>query len=222
MAATQTPLRPGRTAVASPSPAGTMPVEEESAAQPRGRWRLFTGRRRRLKLVAAAVAAALVGGGLYAALSSSAGTGGAALTGRGDSPAPGFTLPDLTALGHSTGLAQLRGHDVVLNFWASWCFPCRTEMPVLQAAQKAHPGVRFVGIDTNDTRAAALQFLRHVHVGYLTLYDPHGTAATAYGLLGLPTTVFVSAQGKVLGRHAGQLDAGTLAAALGEAFGPGA
>ncbi|HMK62418.1 MAG TPA: TlpA disulfide reductase family protein, partial [Acidimicrobiales bacterium] len=73
----------------------------------------------------------------------------------------------------------------------------------------------------NDTRGDALGFLRRVHVSYLTLYDPHGTAAVAYGLIGLPTTVFLSPRGRVLGRHQGQLDAATLGAALHQAFGPG-
>lgn len=198
-------------------------AEAPAAATPGagGGWRRHVaGGRRRLQLGVAAVLVALVVAGLYAALSGSGGSGGTALTGRTDTPAPLFSLPVLTGTGTTVDLGQLRGHDVVLNFWASWCFPCQAEMPVLQAAQRSHPSVRFVGIDTNDTRSPALSFVRRVHVSYLTLYDPHGDTATAYGLVGLPTTVFISAKGKVVGRHAGQLDAGTLAAALQQAFGP--
>lgn len=185
--------------------------------RPRGRWR---GGRRRLKLAGAVVAALVVGGGIYAAVSYAGGVASGDLTGPSGAPAPSFSLPELAELGHDVTLSQLRGRDVVLNFWASWCNPCQAEMPVLQAAHAADPKVRFVGIDTNDTRGDALAFVHKVHVSYLTLYDPNGRAATAYGLIGLPTTVFVSPQGRVLGRHAGQLDAATLQSALQQAFGP--
>jgi len=194
--------------------------ERVIAAAPLWR-RWWAGRRGRLHLAVALVLAAVVGGGIYAVLSVSAPDGGAALSGRTGAPAPRFSLPELTDAGRVISLGQLRGHDVVLNFWASWCYPCTTEMPVLQAAHQSDPKVRFVGIDTNDTRSDALGFLGHVKVSYLTLYDPHGTAANSYGLIGLPTTVFVSPRGKVLGRHQGQMDSSTLAAALHEAFDSG-
>lgn len=68
--------------------------------------------------------------------------------------------------------------------------------------------VAFLGVDTNDTRAAALSFLRQIGVTYPSAYDPHGTAN---GLFGLPTTVFVSPEGRILERNVGALTSGSLA-----------
>ena len=130
----------------------------------------------------------------------------------GGGPAPTFALPDLTDPSATLSLAQLRGRPVLVNFWASWCVPCRKEMPVLEATYRRVGGrVAFLGVDTNDTRAAALSFLRQTGVTYPSAYDPHGTAATAYGLFGLPTTVFVSPEGRILERNVGALSSGSLA-----------
>ena len=68
-----------------------------------------------------------------------------------------------------------------------------------------------MGVDTNDTRSAALSFLHQFGVTYPSVYDPRGTAATAYGLFGLPTTVFVSPEGRILERNVGALTSGSLA-----------
>jgi cytochrome c biogenesis protein CcmG/thiol:disulfide interchange protein DsbE len=179
------------------------------------------GRRRRTTLIVVGILfSALVGGSLYAALSTSSIGDEPPLVEATHAPAPSFTLPDMLAPNRSFSLADYRGKDLVVNFWASWCIPCRTEMPLLQSAHLSeHGAVRFLGIDSNDTRSAALAFLGQVHVTYRTLFDPDGGVASSYGLIGLPTTVFISASGKMLGRHMGQLDASTLKAALDEAFG---
>lgn len=170
-------------------------------------------------LVASAVLIALVTGGIVAVVTTS-GTAGNLLSGRTGDKAPSFSLSAVSGPNGSVTSAQFSGEDLVLNFWASWCIPCRQEMPTLQAAALRLRGtVRFVGVDTNDTRSDAEGFLGRVHVSYLTLFDPHGDVADAYGLFGLPTTVFVSRHGTVLGRHSGQLDATTLQAALTQAFG---
>lgn len=170
-------------------------------------------------MVVSVTLVALVVGGLVAALTRS-GTTGEVLSGRTHAPAPAFELSTLLQPDRTISLSQLDGKDLVLNFWASWCSPCQQEMPALQSAfRQLHGKVRFVGIDTMDTRAAALRFLRHVHVTYTTLFDPNGKVALAYGLFGLPTTVFVSPTGKVLGRYIGQLSPTSLQAAVREAFG---
>ncbi|HMK63568.1 MAG TPA: TlpA disulfide reductase family protein, partial [Acidimicrobiales bacterium] len=98
-----------------------------------------------LRLTVVAALVLLVAGGISAVVFTSTG-GGEALTGRTDARAPAFSLPELTDTARSVSLSQLGGHDVVLNFWASWCYPCTTEMPVLQAAHRSDPSVRFVGI----------------------------------------------------------------------------
>jgi cytochrome c biogenesis protein CcmG, thiol:disulfide interchange protein DsbE len=183
------------------------------------------GRHRRHRLTVA-VAAALVlaaGAAVFASVSSSGGnTGSQPLVDRTYTPAPAFALPGLLTPRRTVSLVDFRGKPLVLNFWASWCFPCQTEMPLLESASRAaHGSVQFVGIDTDDSRSAAVSFLRQHHVSYLSLYlaDGSGTVGTAYGLIGLPITVFVSADGTMLGRHVGQLQAATLRAALKTAFG---
>ena len=141
--------------------------------------------------------------------------GASGLTTFGGGPAPEFSLPDLVDPSRTVSIAGLRGRPVLVNFWASWCVPCRKEMPVLEAAYRRLRGrVVFLGVDTNDTRGAALSFLRQMGVTYPSVYDPHGTAATAYGLFGLPTTVFVAPSGRMLERHVGALSPSTLASSI--------
>lgn len=162
----------------------------------------------------------LVGGALYAVLSSSGDGSESALVGRTEAPAPQFSLPSIGSASETIALRSFRGHDLVVNFWASWCIPCRTEMPLLQSSYRSEKGkVMFVGIDSNDTRGAARAFLSRVKVTYPTAFDPDGQVAQAYGLFGLPETVFISTGGRMLGRHIGQLDSASLVAALQEAFG---
>lgn len=141
------------------------------------------------------------------------------LVGRTDKLAPPFTLASLSGTSRKVSLRAFRGKPLVLNFWASWCVPCRTEMPLLERTYRAEKGkVQFLGIDSNDTPSAGLAFYNHVHVTYPALSDPKGSIATRYGLFGLPTTVFISPSGRIIGRFIGQLHANTLRTALKEAF----
>ena len=178
----------------------------------RRRWR--RGVKAAIALVLAATAIALVV--RPSLVDNASGSGGAPqLTTFGGGPAPAFSLPDLTDPTRTLSLSQFRGRPVLVNFWASWCVPCRKEMPLLEAAyRRVHGRVVFLGVDTNDTRSAALSFLRQTGVTYPSAYDPHGTAATAYGLFGLPTTVFVAPDGKILERHVGALSSDTLTAGI--------
>ena len=165
-------------------------------------------------LVLSATAGALV---VHPSLVKTSGPGGSTpkLLTFGGGPAPRVALPDLTDPSETLSLAQLRGRPVLVNFWASWCVQCRKEAPLLEATyRRVGNRVAFLGVDTNDTRAAALSFLRQFGVTYPSVYDPHGTAATTYGLFGLPTTIFVAPDGKMLERHVGALSSDTLRAGL--------
>ena len=161
----------------------------------------------------------LVAVGIWQALANGPGADSKALSGPAGSPAPNFALPSLRDSRHALSLEAFRGRPLVINFWASWCVPCRTEMPVLEASFRTEGNkVAFVGIDVNDTSSAARAFLRQVHVTYPVAFASSTSISTGYDLFGLPTTVFISPSGKILGRHLGQLDTATLHAALHEAF----
>ena len=124
---------------------------------------------------------------------------------RGAAAAP-FSLPDLRAAGRTVSLADFRGRPVVLNFWSTTCGPCRQEMPALAAVARRYPDrVAFVGVDHEDSRVDALHFLAVTGVRYPVGSDPPGATAEAYRLRGLPTTVFIQADGTVLLRHTGAL-----------------
>jgi cytochrome c biogenesis protein CcmG, thiol:disulfide interchange protein DsbE len=179
-------------------------------------------RRRRWRLACTAIAVSVLVIGALVAYVSHSGTGVMyALIDRTDRPAPKFSLPEVLVPSRELTLADFRGRPLVLNFWASWCYPCQTEMPLLESAYRSARGaVQFVGVDTDDTRKAAAAFLARTHVSYVSLFMPRpGPVSTSYQLEGLPITVFISARGRVLGRHVGQLNAATLKAALDLAFG---
>ncbi len=119
---------------------------------------------------------------------------------------PRLSLPPLLP-GHPRVSLPRAGHrPVVLNFFASWCGPCKQELPLLaRAARHEHGRIAFVGVDVNDNAAHARQLVRTSGVRYPVGQDPQGRAATRYGLLGLPTTVFIGADGRVARAVSGQL-----------------
>lgn len=131
-------------------------------------------------------------------------------------PAPSFELVDLD--GRPMSLVELRGRPVVLNFWATWCPPCRDEMPLLDAAQDRYreQGLVIVGILFEDSADDARRFLSTYAIGYPTLLDPGGRTAIDYGVFGLPETYFVDRGGTVRYRHIGAIDAATLDARIAE------
>lgn len=102
-------------------------------------------------------------------------------------------------------LSALRGHPVVVNFWGSWCGPCRAEMPLLVKAWRTYAarGVVIVGFDVDDTPAEARRFLEEYHVDYPIVTVPNERLPRAYGVIGLPTTVFVDAAGMIRARQLG-------------------
>jgi thiol-disulfide isomerase/thioredoxin len=105
---------------------------------------------------------------------------------------------------------SLRGHSVVMNFWASWCGPCRREAPVLQnAAKRTHGSVVFVGVDVHDATADARAFLRTHGITY-TVVRSNEAAISAYRVVGLPETVYLDADGHVVARTVGELTAPAL------------
>jgi cytochrome c biogenesis protein CcmG, thiol:disulfide interchange protein DsbE len=191
-------------------------VSQAADSTPTPRWKRALRRR---WVVVIALVLALSAVAIWQAATHSPSADTTALVGRSNQAAPPFSLQNLTEPGRTVTLASFRGRPLVVNFWASWCVPCRTEMPLLERAYRArHGAVAFLGVDANDTPSAAKAFLQQVHVTYETASDDSGTLAARYGLFGLPTTVFISASGKIVGQHIGELHEDTLAAALREAF----
>ena len=117
-------------------------------------------------------------------------------------PAPAFSLKRIDG-GGSVDLASLRGKPVVLNFWASWCVPCKSEAAALEAAYRRYrsQGVVFLGIDYHDVTGDARTFLSHHNVTYTTLQDGSGMVGDKYGLSGVPETFFIDRQGRLVGVH---------------------
>lgn len=121
--------------------------------------------------------------------------------------APAFSLERLDGSGE-LALESLRGQVVVLNFWASWCGPCRDEMPLLEAGWRRWQDrdVEFVGIDVKDLRSDARGFLERFGVTYPNVYDGKGSMVGRYGVTGFPETYFIDARGRVVYRIAGAVD----------------
>jgi cytochrome oxidase Cu insertion factor (SCO1/SenC/PrrC family) len=126
--------------------------------------------------------------------------------------APSFTLA--TTEGGKLSLADLGGKPLVINFWASYCPPCKAEMPLLQQGVGAQPGVRLVLINEGDGVQSARAFLSAAGIRQQSLLDADLAAGRAYGVTALPLTVFVKADGTIAGRHVGQLDERVLSAEL--------
>lgn len=137
-------------------------------------------------------------------------------------PAPVRRIPELEGQG-SLSLQDLRGQIVVVNFWASWCVPCREEHAALTAAATNYrqAGVTFVGVNYQDRPGSAIAFLNELGRGdgYRYVTDPDSQLALEFGVFGVPETFFVDRSGKIVGKITGPATYPVLAAALDEMLG---
>jgi cytochrome c biogenesis protein CcmG, thiol:disulfide interchange protein DsbE len=130
-------------------------------------------------------------------------------------PAPPFELPALIGTSRIS-LSALRRHPIVLNFWASWCLPCRKEAPGLQWTWKHYrsEGLRVLGIDERDNDPAGRAFVQEFQLTYPSAKDPAGSLADDYELVGMPTTFIIDASGIIRYRFLGYLERDVLQAAV--------
>jgi cytochrome c biogenesis protein CcmG/thiol:disulfide interchange protein DsbE len=183
------------------------------------------GRRRSRALLVARAAAILLLGVLLAVLvwsviQPSSGAGLVAAVKRGEQPrAPEFDLPVIwnrqatwpsrarpALADERVVLAELEGTPVVLNFWASWCIPCRKEAPDLAAAARAHRDqLAFLAINVRDLVPDARRFLEELDVPFPSVRDGSERTLSPYGLTGLPQTYYIDARGRIAGRAVGAL-----------------
>jgi cytochrome c biogenesis protein CcmG, thiol:disulfide interchange protein DsbE len=165
-------------------------------------------------IVAAVVLVAVLGVAWAAIGAMGSGTLGQDPFGRA---APPFTRPKLNGKG-TISLADLRGHPVVLNFWASWCGPCKQEAPLLAQAEKEwrKQGVVFLGVDSEDQTDNAKVFEGAYGISYESAFDPSGELADQYGVMGYPETFFLDAKGKIREKFIGPIDAETLSTYLAQ------
>jgi cytochrome c biogenesis protein CcmG/thiol:disulfide interchange protein DsbE len=115
-------------------------------------------------------------------------------------------------------LEELRGHPVVLNFWASWCVPCAKEAPALAASAEAHAGeVAFLGVDIQDFEGDALRFLRQHDAPYVSVREKGTRLYSVYGLTGIPETYYLDARGRVVAHSVGELSRAELESGIAKA-----
>lgn len=127
-------------------------------------------------------------------------------------PAPaGDVAPDFSVETSTGGTFRLSHHlatdgrPVFLNLWASWCFPCRAEMPALDAASMVHPEVLFLGVSVRDDSQAAAEFAEEIGVTYTLGFDDGDEVDRVYPALGLPATYLITSDGQLVRTIYGQV-----------------
>ncbi|MFQ5851216.1 MAG: TlpA family protein disulfide reductase [Candidatus Binatia bacterium] len=132
-------------------------------------------------------------------------------------PAPPFTVTLFD--GRKLSLDDLRGKVVFLNFWSSWCPPCRAEARDLEAAWQRFKDeeIVFLGINIQDNEEDALSFLKEFGVTYPNGRDGLGKVSIEYGVWGIPETFFIDPQGRITYKHVGALGSAIIGAKLDEA-----
>ncbi|HEY7165138.1 MAG TPA: TlpA disulfide reductase family protein [Candidatus Binatia bacterium] len=115
-------------------------------------------------------------------------------------PTPDFSI--LNTEGKKVSLKDFRGKTVFLNFWATWCVPCREEMPAMEKLYQEYKDKNFVvfAINVKDRKQEALAFLKELKLTYPVAFDPEAEVAALYGAWGLPTTYIINAKGEGLAR----------------------
>jgi cytochrome c biogenesis protein CcmG/thiol:disulfide interchange protein DsbE len=114
-------------------------------------------------------------------------------------PAPGFSLR-LLSENEFISLSELEGKAVYIDFWASWCGPCRQSLPLYEVMNAALPQSEFqlVAINLDESREDALQFLKKHPVSYTVAFDPEGVSASSWGIRAMPSSFLVNQRGEIV------------------------
>jgi cytochrome c biogenesis protein CcmG/thiol:disulfide interchange protein DsbE len=163
----------------------------------------MTGRARTVGQIFAIGAVALLLGLLVWKLAHNSG-GVADDLAKGKHPAaPAFELSRLDPADGKLSLADLKGKPVIVNFWASWCIPCKDEAPALQKTYEKYraQGLTVLGIDAQDFRGDAKRFAKRYGVTYPVVYDGSGSTLGKWGVTGFPETFFVDRSGRLVGER---------------------
>jgi len=129
---------------------------------------------------------------------------GASSSNTDNSAAKSFTLESLEG-NEEISLEDFKGKPLVVNFWATWCGPCKEEMPFFERTWKEYKdkGIVFIGIDVMDDKENAQEFIEKLGISYTNLYDPSGKTSNSYGVVALPATFFIDKNGDIAVKHYG-------------------
>ena len=187
-----------------------------------------------LRLVALSVVVGLFGLLAWATFSAGRGNSLVARIAAGEAPpAPAFSLEVLWPRAETwpmparrrlddgrLDLRELRGRPVVLNFWASWCIPCRDEAPILNASAQAHADkVVFLGVNVQDLKSDALAFSREFDTPYVSVRDRGNGTYEDYGLTGVPETYYLDSGGRIVEHTPGAISRTSLEQGIAQAMG---
>lgn len=136
-----------------------------------------------------------------------------------EAPIAGYRAPDFTLqtlAGETVTLSELQGQAVVLNFWATWCPPCRAEIPFFQEASRKYNGqVAILGIDDGESPDTVAPFVAELRMTYPIPLDRDGVVSRQYGVNSLPSTFFVDGRGIIRKVHIGIINQGLLEEQIG-------
>ena len=136
----------------------------------------------------------------------------------GGDPAPDIALSNFA--GETVRISDFEGRPLVVNYWASWCLPCLTEMPGFEEVYQRHRGsLEFLGINLADDPTRALIVVADTGISYPLAVDEDGSSYTEFGGFAMPTTIFINSEGNVLEVYSGDLTKGELEARIKRYFG---
>lgn len=116
--------------------------------------------------------------------------------------------------GEETTLERWRGQGVILNFWATWCFPCRVEMPLLAEIDERYDDVVVVGVNYLENQESAAGFVSEFDIPFPIVVDDKGWLSGELGIKGLPTTIYINADGQIVGSKIGPVTESELEAII--------